>query len=121
MNYYTFIFRDLDNNIILVRQDQETKQLDYHVLDNADINVDDIQLNRVVAVEVNEPQEDIYSITKLFDIELKNSDNSSVCLADLADTDESTFRELVERLYNLILEKVTADAETNLSKSLSAT
>jgi hypothetical protein len=120
MKYYTFVFRDLDNNIVLVRPDQETKQLDYHIIDNTGIDVDSIQLNRVVAVEVNEPQEDIFSILKLFDIELKNQDDSSVCLAELADTDEATFRELVDRLYNIVLAKTTLDAETNLSKSLLA-
>lgn len=106
MKYKSFIFRDLENNIILARPDRDTRELRFDVLENVPDSAMELPLESVDVVDVDEPQEDICNLKTLFRYSVRDEKNQPVGLAELAEEDGETFLKLTDKLYQMLLEDI---------------
>lgn len=112
MNYYTFFFRDLDNNLVLVKPG--SAGMDFHVIEAATSELKEkagsLPLNKVEVVFVREDQEDIFEMRSLFTLSVQTPDNEDAILAEIAEQETDTFLELIDKLYEKVQKDVAQKA-----------
>ena len=101
MKYNTFMFRDLDNQYVIAQKNNTTNNIDLDVIQNGIVPAHELALNQVEIVEVSENQEDVIDIKHITRIEVISNTNNPINLAELAETDDNAFWQIVDKLYNV--------------------